>query len=381
MRLALIYAGLSALFLQVSCLSHRPSSSEALNICGSNDLQEVSLADFAPLWPRTFIDQHEKAVIALRQHPTPTPYCSGFLFSEDLVLTAHHCVDWRKASDLRVMFAYQMAADGRTQLKPQEFAVERILETGFEGRDYAILKLSPDSRKHLLASNFRPLRLSQGETDEGSPLLMIQHPAGQPKKAAAGHLTARDKERLLYNDIDTQASSSGSPVLNQKGEVVAIHTNGGCTTSGGSNKGLSLVSLQSISPTLNSQLLPPLRDSLPSPIPDHSSLGIRLQKSVRGRGPVESVRVKVNLVHGIPADLMLRLRSPSGNMVTLRDRGVDGQLGENEFIYPDKRAPLDSFDLLRGEMSEGTWELWIADRTFGTRGKITSWELEINPAP
>ena len=65
------------------------------SICGTNQLQHVSEYDGSRGQPVEFISKHEQTVGALA-YGTPTnssKYCTGTLISEDLFLTAGHCID------------------------------------------------------------------------------------------------------------------------------------------------------------------------------------------------------------------------------------------------------------------------------------------------
>ncbi len=48
--------------------------------------------------------------------------------------------------------------------------------------------------------------------------------------------------------IDTLGGNSGSGVLDSAGKVVGVHTNGGCTASGGFNFGMRISSIRAFSP-------------------------------------------------------------------------------------------------------------------------------------
>jgi len=69
-------------------------------------------------------------------------------------------------------------------------------------------------------------RLVNQELKEDPRLYIIQHPKGQPKilcmHAARSHLSSQTPGRLLHSS-DTEKGSSGSPVLNAKFELVALH--------------------------------------------------------------------------------------------------------------------------------------------------------------
>jgi V8-like Glu-specific endopeptidase len=56
----------------------------------------------------------------------------------------------------------------------------------------------------------------------------------------AGHLLDIRNGRIAYNDIGTFGGSSGAPILNEKGEIVGVHTKGGSLPIGGFNSGTAI---------------------------------------------------------------------------------------------------------------------------------------------
>ncbi|WP_165372219.1 proprotein convertase P-domain-containing protein [Emticicia agri] len=107
---------------------------------------------------------------------------------------------------------------------------------------------------------------------------------------------------------------------------------------------------------------------------------------------IESLKVSLNLFHGNIADLDVRLTSPSGNTVILftdiaafspMDIKLDDNaaipLGSfpivNNIVYqPPKEYRLEWF---KGQLTQGTWTLTIADDTADNAGQLNSWGIEI----
>ena len=74
------------------------------SICGKNNLQDVSEYDGSRGQPVEFVANHERQVAALASG-TPassSKYCTGTLISENLFLTASHCVDSSTLNDFAV---------------------------------------------------------------------------------------------------------------------------------------------------------------------------------------------------------------------------------------------------------------------------------------
>lgn len=71
-------------------------------------------------------------------------------------------------------------------------------------------------------------------------LTMIQHPSGRPKRIEAGPMRQNVSGQISYDSLDTEGGSSGSPIISDAGEVVGVHTNGGCTAFNEFNFGLAI---------------------------------------------------------------------------------------------------------------------------------------------
>ncbi len=69
----------------------------------------------------------------------------------------------------------------------------------------------------------------------------LQNEDNQTQQTNVGNFHSSDGTILRYV-VDTQPGNSGSPVIRESnGKSIGIHTTGGCTSSGGSNKGTSLL--------------------------------------------------------------------------------------------------------------------------------------------
>lgn len=212
------------------------------SLCGKSNLQQVNSYDGTRGVSRAYVAKHKLAVGALAESPIGDKYCSGTLIDPKLFLTAGHCVGASTIGHV-VALHYEQKA-GSTTLHPQEFfRVTAIVEDGTtKGLDYAILRLeeAPGKRHGInLPRAIDPLKRA--------PLAIIQHPGGEPKQIDAGTLAGYAGDYLTYGNIDTQPGSSGAGVLDADGRVVAVHTNGGCSSKTGTNRGVRLARVATVS--------------------------------------------------------------------------------------------------------------------------------------
>lgn len=195
---------------------------------------------------------------------------SGALIGHDIYITAGHCFDqtgggWKRpsvngvtipeseiATLMHVNFNFQM--DGTTgHLREEDrYPVVRLLEFRVGTLDYAIVQLGRNENGEVAGEKYGKLTVASGDlTAKGSILCVIQHPNGKPKMIEAGPLSNNDGGTISYDSIDTLGGSSGSAILNGvTGEVVGVHTTGGCTAVSGANHGVAIGAIRKVSSIL-----------------------------------------------------------------------------------------------------------------------------------
>lgn len=368
---------ISCLGIITSCQTQHKNVSSLQDICGSNDLQPVLSAQPKAPWSKELLLKLEPSVVAIKDK-SGSYYCSGSLIGADLVLTAEHCLGWRRAKDLVVSFNYQGTTDGQGLAEREDFEVLQLLEAGAPTLDYALLRLKKNAAGEQAGQRYPVLPLNFEAVPLGADIMVIQHPLGGPKRVDSGHVSGDGGLRMQFNDLDAETGSSGSPVLNLQGEVVGVHTHGGCKAAKGANKAFRLSEIFKVSPLFNPRVIAPLQENLPAEIPDGDVRGIRFEKLIEDKGRVNQLEVSFAVDHKFFNQLSFILIAPSGARVTLRDRASDGQLGLTKMSFPAKE-PLDSFDILKGEPSAGLWQLLVIDRGEGQKGKLLDWNLKVNP--
>lgn len=109
-----------------------------------------------------------------------------------------------------------------------------------------------------------------------------------------------------------------------------------------------------------------------SAIPDEGTLTSTIV--IDDRLLMTEVDVYVDITHTRPADLRVRLTSPAGQEVILRDQVAESLL---DVTYDETETPEQPLDVLEGQFSDGTWVLTIDDLQAGEIGSLLSWDVNI----
>lgn len=197
-------------------------------VCGADDM--VFVNDYrGNLGPSVeFVQTHKKYIGAIEDAATATSrkFCSGALISSSLFLTANHCQTTSNLVGQYVAFNYERAAGSTTLLTQSHYRIDAVVEAGL-GADFAILRLAGSP-----GATWGIATVAAADPAVGAAITIMGYAKGGPKKVEAGTVLGYSAKTLRYNDVDTLGGQSGSPILDATGQVVGVHTNGGCTTSG-----------------------------------------------------------------------------------------------------------------------------------------------------
>jgi hypothetical protein len=185
------------------------------------------------------------------ENPVNQAVGTGWLVDRDLLLTNWHVVrrvlkGEKKASDVTLRFDYAEDADGTNPGVTFKLAAEWCLQSSPAS---AIELGEGDDEPTMAQLDYALLRVAQpagdmpgpvGErrgwvqTKRGTPaaafgeiVFVLQHPQGDPLKLAIGASKGSNSagSRLMH-DANTLRGSSGSPCLNARLELVALHNAG-----------------------------------------------------------------------------------------------------------------------------------------------------------
>lgn len=197
-----------------------PDRQRLEKIIGYNNLLEIS-------WLERGVDVARS--VCRISFKNKKPQGTGFLVGTNLLMTNNHVIDSPEQADrMLAEFNYQTDTNGeplpvaRYQFDSQIFFTNPQL-------DYTVIGLRAPEGDVPPLPYWGVLKLNpNADPIPDEHVVIVQHPGGAPKQIAlTSNQVIQAWEYRLFYTTDTMPGSSGSPVFNQKWEVIALHHAGG----------------------------------------------------------------------------------------------------------------------------------------------------------
>jgi len=152
--------------------------------------------------------------------------CTGFLVADAAILTNEHCVaDAESCRSMVAIFGYEYDGSNRLSFGKQfRCLAAAAIRTSFD-LDAALVTLDGPA-----GVTFGRVALAEADAAPAAPLVVIQHPGGDPKQVSfincgvlASPVDGRGTASDVAHSCDTAGGSSGAPVFDAAGHVVALH--------------------------------------------------------------------------------------------------------------------------------------------------------------
>jgi len=229
---------------------------------GFGNLEKINRQRNGFLDPEPFMRElaRREGQVCLIEYPNGEALGTGFLVGPDRVLTNAHVVDaflseGDAADEVVLRFDHRVLRDGRTvgdgtvhRLSPEKWLLARSPE---DKLDYALLQLQGRAGDDELGANkdVAPRGFIKPATRKltvGTPLLILQHPGGQPLRLAIdteGVVGLSPDGNLVWYATNTLPGSSGSPCFDPKFQLVALHHGAATSTTGDQNEGIPILQI------------------------------------------------------------------------------------------------------------------------------------------
>lgn len=152
---------------------------------------------------------------------------TGFRIGSDLVLTNHHVLfpENNKAATVQVDFSFDVDTAGAS-LPVVSLAGDVATIVGDAGDDWAVVRVAnmkPNIPIIDLAADVVPTNNEQA--------FIVQHPEGRQKRLGfVRNMITSVTDQFVQYLTDTQPGSSGAPVFDAQGRLIALHHRGGTPT-------------------------------------------------------------------------------------------------------------------------------------------------------
>ncbi|WP_085027891.1 trypsin-like peptidase domain-containing protein [Ensifer aridi] len=157
---------------------------------------------------------------------------TGFVVAPNLFLTNHHVLNSvQVARTAKIEFNYEISPEnllvgnGAPPRATQSFSLDptRLFVTSptINGLDYTFVWIEGAAQA---AFGSIPMERSSFTVDEGAQAFVIHHPDGRPKEVSLDDTDIIGiKTTIIHYSSDTMGGSSGAPVFDHRGRLIALH--------------------------------------------------------------------------------------------------------------------------------------------------------------
>lgn len=196
------------------------------SITVKNGTLEKLMERKSTLLPISFLERGLLCAKCVVRILTPGGVATGFVIENNILVTNNHVLNsYEDAIRSKIQFNYQSTLEG-DDLFPETISLHQTKATNFftnEELDFTFIKLTTD-----INAVYGSLVFAETLVEVNDNANIIQHPGGSLKQIALYHNLVTDVDNLFVQYLtDTLPGSSGSPVFNNKWEVVAVHRKGG----------------------------------------------------------------------------------------------------------------------------------------------------------
>lgn len=188
------------------------------------------------------VKSYDRKIGKIMRKPGAKLGCSATLISNKCLLTAGHCSKYFRY----IEFDVEKAGVAVHPTNRYEIDRSSIISEDWASYDFAVMKVKKNDLTGKYPGDRRGFyKLNFSQVKRGTPLRIT----GYGKDTNDSHKSYTQQTdtgfaygqtlKYLYHGVDTEGGNSGSSIINDlTGEVVGVHTNGGCNSgSNSSNRG------------------------------------------------------------------------------------------------------------------------------------------------
>lgn len=165
--------------------------------------------------------------------------CTGWIIKNGKMVTAGHCT----GSSMQVLeFNVPQSNSNGSIVHPapsDQYTITSVIEGSY---DWAVFETLPNSQTGLTAidaqgKSFDVKQVNSAGTIRITGFGVDSGTRNQTQQTHVGPYSSSTSTKIYYV-TDTEGGNSGSPIIDEStGHAIGVHTNGGCSSSGGANSG------------------------------------------------------------------------------------------------------------------------------------------------